>query len=359
MEEGKFTIVDADGNEIECDILFTFESNETHKNYIVYTDNTQDKQGNIKVYASIYDPQNLGASLAPIESEAEWKVIEDILEKVQKEVCEDDDMDHDSNSNADNGIELEMKEDAEQPLDESSFARYISEKKDGIKEKEGKAGQLGELLDGVSSRLVGERELSRVDVLFDLLDGVDGIPAGFYSNMAMAAYEKQNFAVAETAYRKAVDLCSDSETCVEYKNNLAYLIRRGEIRRPEERSAKEAALLLRDGTEKKDTFSLINMALLWALGVGKDSDWDMADNLASFVDENNVMDAFLWWRDVADAGEAEGYLVHLLLLRHGKVGSSPLGSIEKLFARVKEKYPGIPEKMNSIVTPFAGDMRSF
>ena len=57
-EEGKFTIVDKDGNKIECDVLFTFESDKTHKNYIVYTDNTKDELGNTKVYASVYDPKN-------------------------------------------------------------------------------------------------------------------------------------------------------------------------------------------------------------------------------------------------------------------------------------------------------------
>ena len=93
-EEGKFTIVDKDGNKTECDVLFTFESDETHKNYIVYTDNTKDGMGNTKVYASVYDPKNPGASLAPIETEEEWKAIEQILEEIQKEVREDVDIEN-------------------------------------------------------------------------------------------------------------------------------------------------------------------------------------------------------------------------------------------------------------------------
>ena len=35
-EQMKFKVIDDKGMEIECEVLFTFESDETHKNYIVY-----------------------------------------------------------------------------------------------------------------------------------------------------------------------------------------------------------------------------------------------------------------------------------------------------------------------------------
>ena len=53
---GKFTITNNEGKEIECDILFTFDNNET-KSYIIFTDNTLDENNNIKVYANTYDPE--------------------------------------------------------------------------------------------------------------------------------------------------------------------------------------------------------------------------------------------------------------------------------------------------------------
>ena len=37
MKENKFTMIDENGEEHTYDVLFTFESEETHKNYIVYT----------------------------------------------------------------------------------------------------------------------------------------------------------------------------------------------------------------------------------------------------------------------------------------------------------------------------------
>lgn len=79
-------MIDENGNETVYDVLFTFESEETHKNYIVYTGNTKDQQGNVEVYASIYDPNDPHSRLEAIETEKEWKVIETILETLQEQV---------------------------------------------------------------------------------------------------------------------------------------------------------------------------------------------------------------------------------------------------------------------------------
>lgn len=85
MEENKFKIIDKNGKEIEFEVLFTFESDETKKNYMVYTDNTKDKDGNTKVYASVFVPDKEPLELLPVETEREWKVIETILESIQDE----------------------------------------------------------------------------------------------------------------------------------------------------------------------------------------------------------------------------------------------------------------------------------
>lgn len=89
MKEEKMTfkLFDDDGKEIECEVLFTFESDETKKNYMVYTDNTSDEEGNTKVYASIYNPDEDEQKLLPIETDEEWKIIEDILNQIQEQVA--------------------------------------------------------------------------------------------------------------------------------------------------------------------------------------------------------------------------------------------------------------------------------
>ena len=86
-DKNTFTVINEEGKEVVCNVLFTFDSDETKKSYIVYTDNTKDKQGNIQVYASIYDPkQEDNMELLPIETDKEWKVIETILESLQEEI---------------------------------------------------------------------------------------------------------------------------------------------------------------------------------------------------------------------------------------------------------------------------------
>ena len=86
MKKNSFTMIDENGNEVEYDVLFTFESDETKKNYIAYTDNTKDDNGNVQVYASTYDPEDPESRLEAITTEKEWKVIETILETLQEEV---------------------------------------------------------------------------------------------------------------------------------------------------------------------------------------------------------------------------------------------------------------------------------
>ena len=86
MNKNTFSMIDENGNEVVYDVLFTFENDETHKNYIVYTDNKKDEVGNTEVYASIYDPENPNSRLEAIKTEKEWKVIETILETLQEEV---------------------------------------------------------------------------------------------------------------------------------------------------------------------------------------------------------------------------------------------------------------------------------
>lgn len=78
-----FTVLDDNGREVKCEALFTFESEETGKSYIVYTDDSVDEDGNTRVFASIYSPDSDEQWLVPIETEKEWKIIEIILEELQ------------------------------------------------------------------------------------------------------------------------------------------------------------------------------------------------------------------------------------------------------------------------------------
>lgn len=78
-----FKAINDQGVEVQYEVLFTFESEETGKNYIVYTDDTTDDAGNVKVYASTYTAEGEKYNLSAIETEKEWKVIETILNELQ------------------------------------------------------------------------------------------------------------------------------------------------------------------------------------------------------------------------------------------------------------------------------------
>ena len=89
-QDNTFTIVSDDGKEIKCEILFTYEDEETKKNYMAYTDNTIDEEGNTKVYASIFNHEEENPVLLPIETDEEWKIIEGILASLSNETDDED-----------------------------------------------------------------------------------------------------------------------------------------------------------------------------------------------------------------------------------------------------------------------------
>ena len=85
-EKNTITVRDEKGNKVVCDILFTFENDETKKSYIVYTDKTKDDKGKVQVYASIYDPKDENMKLEEIKTEKEWQIIDTILKTIQEEL---------------------------------------------------------------------------------------------------------------------------------------------------------------------------------------------------------------------------------------------------------------------------------
>lgn len=89
VEDAKFIVKDENGEEKEFYKLFTFDSEETGKSYIAYTDNSTDEKGNVIIRANTYDPTGEDLSLQPLTSEKEWKVIENILISTQEKIREE------------------------------------------------------------------------------------------------------------------------------------------------------------------------------------------------------------------------------------------------------------------------------
>ena len=57
----------------------------TGKNYMVYTDNTTDEDGSLRIYASIYNPDKDDNKLIPIENDEEWAFVEETIDALQGE----------------------------------------------------------------------------------------------------------------------------------------------------------------------------------------------------------------------------------------------------------------------------------
>ncbi|MBD1382048.1 DUF1292 domain-containing protein [Metabacillus arenae] len=85
MEHGdkQITVVDENGNEQLCEVLFTFESDEFSKSYVLYypVGGEHEDEDDIEIHASSFVPSEDGidGELQPIESEEEWDMIEEML----------------------------------------------------------------------------------------------------------------------------------------------------------------------------------------------------------------------------------------------------------------------------------------
>ena len=66
--------------------LLEFDSTETGKHYLAYTDNEKDENGNLKAYGSIVVSDGNYMRLEAITDEKEWKVIETALRVLQEEL---------------------------------------------------------------------------------------------------------------------------------------------------------------------------------------------------------------------------------------------------------------------------------
>ncbi len=83
-DSNKMIIKDENGQEKEMEILFTFESDELNAQYVVFTDPASEDG---EVFASRY---NDDGELEPIETEAEWEMIEEVVGAFSDEMNEYD-----------------------------------------------------------------------------------------------------------------------------------------------------------------------------------------------------------------------------------------------------------------------------
>ncbi len=84
--DNKILIKNDNGKEIEYDILFTFESNDEKKQYVVYTKYEKDKDGNIITYSSYYYNDDGERKLYNVDSADEIKYIDEVINSIEYDI---------------------------------------------------------------------------------------------------------------------------------------------------------------------------------------------------------------------------------------------------------------------------------
>ena len=79
LDSSSLYVNDENGNEKRMEILFTFEDEYHVKKYVVFLD-PEEEEG--EVYASPYDDDG---NLIPVETEAEWQMIEEVIGAFQED----------------------------------------------------------------------------------------------------------------------------------------------------------------------------------------------------------------------------------------------------------------------------------
>lgn len=85
IEKKTMTIVSEDGSEEVVEVILAFEFKDNKKEYIVYTKNEEDDNGNITVYVSNVDRETGQPRLNGVEDENEWNRIKDVLRELSKD----------------------------------------------------------------------------------------------------------------------------------------------------------------------------------------------------------------------------------------------------------------------------------
>ena len=84
VEKIYMTITSPDGKSEKVEVLISFEFDDTKKEYMIYTKNEIDVNGNKTVYVSSVTRRGEDISLGKIESEEDWTRIKEVLRELSR-----------------------------------------------------------------------------------------------------------------------------------------------------------------------------------------------------------------------------------------------------------------------------------
>ena len=76
-------VIQKNGIDVECKIVFTFDSPDTEKTYIGYTDHSIGKNGRKNIYVSSYDPVLGTGKLEDLTDEREIEMVQRVFKMIK------------------------------------------------------------------------------------------------------------------------------------------------------------------------------------------------------------------------------------------------------------------------------------
>jgi uncharacterized protein YrzB (UPF0473 family) len=77
--------IEKNGEIVDCDVLFTFDSEDTMRSYIGYTDHSFGSNGRKNIFVSAYNPLKAKIELEDITDERELKMVTEVLNQIDRE----------------------------------------------------------------------------------------------------------------------------------------------------------------------------------------------------------------------------------------------------------------------------------
>ena len=81
MNKEKITI-EKNGKTVECDVLFTFDSEDTMRSYVGYTNHSVASNGRKNIFVSAFNPFLKNAKLEDVKDPRELEMVQEVLEGI-------------------------------------------------------------------------------------------------------------------------------------------------------------------------------------------------------------------------------------------------------------------------------------
>ena len=73
-----------DGSKEEVEVLLAFKFNDNNKEYVIYTKNEVDENGNVTIYISNVTRNGNSVNLTTVSDDSEWTRIKNVLRELSK-----------------------------------------------------------------------------------------------------------------------------------------------------------------------------------------------------------------------------------------------------------------------------------